>query len=53
MNPSNVAPRYKTYTVVNAHTGEVVSVHPTRDEANAAKSAANDHALRVHGGESR
>lgn len=46
----NTTPRFSTYNVQHAHTGEVVSTHPTRREANAAKNAAADHALRVRGG---
>lgn len=46
-------PRYETYEVVNAHTGKVVSSHPTRAAAESAKSATDDHALRVRGGKSK
>lgn len=42
-------PKYATYMVQNAHTGEIHSIHPTRRQAIAAKAAANDHALRVRG----
>lgn len=45
-------PKYATYIVQHAHTGEIHSVHRTRRAAKAAKNAANDHALRVRGGSS-
>lgn len=46
-------PRFESYEVVNAHTGEVHSSHTTRRKAQSAKDAAGDHALRVRGGEPR
>lgn len=45
-------PKYKTYVVQNAHTGAIHSIHDSRRKANAAKNAANDHALRVRGHQS-
>lgn len=46
----NSEPRYVSYVVVDAHTGAVHSIHPTRRAAKSAKDAARDHALRVRGG---
>jgi len=43
-------PKYRTYVLQNAHTGEIVAAFPTRREALAAKDTAGDHALRVRGG---
>lgn len=40
-------PRFKTYGVYDAHSGELVSKHETRREAVAAKAL--DHHLRVRG----
>lgn len=47
----NTRPRFKSYVVVNAHTGHVHSTHDTRALAKSAKDAAKNHALRVRGGE--
>lgn len=38
VDPLNNKPRFPGYVVVDAHTGEVASVHLTRREANARKT---------------
>jgi hypothetical protein len=40
------APRYRQYGVYDAHTGELLSAHDTRSEANAHKK---EHSHRVRG----
>lgn len=45
--PATHEPRFETYELVDAHSGRVVSTHPSR---RAAESHITSHAHRVRGG---